>query len=378
MKEKRTISEIVIILYCIFIILEIWLPIDDIFILGLVAILIFPFVKKHTIELNILNKGLLFLGGFFLYATITSFWSPASSGFLVIRYWALYISLFLMCQVKLSSNTKKIICNSILIVGVIFSIICILYGNIKYGRLELLSFSGDVAADPNTICSWLILPCAIASNYLVISSKWKKLIYCILIVLYVYIALLTESRGGLLALLITISATFIGYIKNNNFIKMLIAIITVLVLMYIGLHFLPYNVLLRFRNISTLGGRRDIWNLLIKKWWNTPSIMVWGAGVDSVTSYTKFLVAHNIYIKFLFEEGIVGLGLFLSFIICTCKRAVKTGNKLGIAAFMGMLFLSITLDTDTYKSFWLVLFIAMSNINIDNKMVVLKNDGTRI
>lgn len=374
MREKRTISEIMIIFYCIFIILEIWFPIDDIFILGLVVILVFPFIKRHTVELNISNKGLLLLGGFFIYATITSFWSPSSSNFLIVRYWALYISLFLMCQVKLSSNTKRIICTSMLIVGIVFSIICIVYGNIKYGRLELLSFSGDVAADPNTICSWLILPCAIASNCLITSSKRGKIVYCILLALYVYIALLTESRGGLLALLITIIITFIGHIKNNNLVKKLIAIIIVLVLMYIGVHFLPHNILLRFRNISTLGGRKDIWNLLIKKWWNTPSIMVWGAGINSVTSYTKFLVAHNIYIKFMFEEGIVGFGLFLAFIIYACKRALISGNKLGMASLIGMLFISFTLDTDTYKSFWLVLFIVMANINLDNKMVILNNE----
>lgn len=374
MREKRTISEIMIIFYCIFIILEIWFPIDDIFILGLVVILVFPFIKRCTIELNISNKGLLLLGGFFIYATITSFWSPSSSNFLIVRYWALYISLFLMCQVKLSSNTKRIICTSMLIVGIVFSIICIVYGNIKYGRLELLSFSGDVAADPNTICSWLILPCAIASNCLITSSKRGKIVYCILLALYVYIALLTESRGGLLALLITIIITFIGHIKNNNLVKKLIAIIIVLVLMYIGVHFLPHNILLRFRNISTLGGRKDIWNLLIKKWWNTPSIMVWGAGINSVTSYTKFLVAHNIYIKFMFEEGIVGFGLFLAFIIYACKRALISGNKLGMASLIGMLFISFTLDTDTYKSFWLVLFIVMANINLDNEMVILNNE----
>lgn len=374
MREKRTISEIMIIFYCIFIILEIWFPIDDIFILGLVVILVFPFIKRHTVELNISNKGLLLLGGFFIYATITSFWSPSSSNFLIVRYWALYISLFLMCQVKLSSNTKRIICTSMLIVGIVFSIICIVYGNIKYGRLELLSFSGDVAADPNTICSWLILPCAIASDCLITSSKRGKIVYCILLALYVYIALLTESRGGLLALLITIILTFIGHIKNNNLVKKLIAIIIVLVLMYIGVHFLPHNILLRFRNISTLGGRKDIWNLLIKKWWNTPSIMVWGAGINSVTSYTKFLVAHNIYIKFMFEEGIVGFGLFLAFIIYACKRALISGNKLGMASLIGMLFISFTLDTDTYKSFWLVLFIVMANINLDNEMVILNNE----
>lgn len=374
MREKRTISEIMIIFYCTFIILEIWFPIDDIFILGLVVILIFPFIKRHTIELNISNKGLLLLGGFFIYATITSFWSPSSSNFLIVRYWALYISLFLMCQVELSSNTKRIICTSMLIVGIVFSIICIVYGNIKYGRLELLSFSGDVAADPNTICSWLILPCAIASNCLITSSKRGKIVYCILLALYVYIALLTESRGGLLALLITIIITFIGHIKNNNLAKKLIAIIIALVLVYIGVHFLPYNILLRFRNISTLGGRKDIWNLLIKKWWNTPSIMVWGAGINSVTSYTKFLVAHNIYIKFMFEEGSVGFALFFAFIIYACKRALTSGNKLGMASLIGMLFISFTLDTDTYKSFWLVLFFVMANINLDNEMVILNNE----
>lgn len=374
MREKRTISEIMIIFYCTFIILEIWFPIDDIFILGLVVILIFPFIKRHTIELNISNKGLLLLGGFFIYATITSFWSPSSSNFLIVRYWALYISLFLMCQVELSSNTKRIICTYMLIVGIVFSIICIVYGNIKYGRLELLSFSGDVAADPNTICSWLILPCAIASNCLITSSKCGKIVYCILLALYVYIALLTESRGGLLALLITIIITFIGHIKNNNLAKKLIAIMIALVLVYIGVHFLPYNILLRFRNISTLGGRKDIWNLLIKKWWNTPSIMVWGAGINSVTSYTKFLVAHNIYIKFMFEEGSVGFALFFAFIIYACKRALTSGNKLGMASLIGMLFISFTLDTDTYKSFWLVLFFVMANINLDNEMVILNNE----
>lgn len=371
MMKKRTISEVVILLYCTFIILEIWLPVDSLFVLGVIILLGIPFIKRHVVLIDMTNRGLIILGSFLLYTTITSFWSPISAKFLIIRYWALYLTLFLMCQVKLSFNVKRDICKCIVITGVIFSIVCIVNGNIKYGRLELLSFSGNVAADPNTICSWLILPCAIATSNLFLYSRKNSFFYCIVVLLFLYIALLTESRGGLLSLLLTIIIVVIEHTrneKNNNLIKTIIALIIITIITYIVIQFLPYNILSRFENISTLGGRRDIWLLLLKKWWNTPSIMFWGAGANSVVAYTKFLVAHNIYLKFLFEEGIVGFCIFTFFVVYACKQALKEKNKIGIASLIGMLFISFTLDTDTYKTFWLVLFIAMSNTCTDNEM----------
>lgn len=370
MKEKLTIHEIVVIAYCSLIVLEIWFPVDAIFVLIPILVLGFSYFRRLTITICPENKILMLLLFFILYYAFTLFWTPhiQDGAGLIKRYIALYLVLFLMTQVNMSERAVKLLLNSMAIAGIVLSIICVFWGNIKYGRLELLDVHGGVAADPNTICSWLIIPSAIFVQR-IFQVRKQRMVSFAAVILFLYVAVLTESRGGIISIIIAICIMALSSSKGgdaaNKAIRFVCTLLLVILFAIVLASQLPADVLERFAHISSFGGRRNVWEFLIETWKSSFSIMLFGAGASSVSSYTGFLIAHNIFIKFLFETGLVGMALWLIYVFSCIVFCHRRKNTLGLAVLLAMLVISCTLDTDTYKPFWLVLYLVL--LQIDNR-----------
>ena len=77
------------------------------------------------------------------------------------------------------------------------------------------------------------------------------------------------------------------------------------------------GALYRFKSDNgALGGRAEVWKELIGILNNNIGGTFWGMGEGSTTYYTSHrIVAHNTYLDILFENGIVGLALYLAYCI---------------------------------------------------------------
>ena len=151
----------------------------------------------------------------------------------------------------------------------------------------------------------------------------------------IFVILQSESRGALLALLlslmiyITVLSSLLGFEFRRHYILLFIATITVLMMIVFG-----QGMTERFTsNALSLGERSTQWAITwqaIKGQW----LLGYGAGSYAIVfqSLREFadlrLViydqAHNDFLHLLLEQGLIGLLLWLSFIFITIRFAINS------------------------------------------------------
>jgi O-antigen ligase len=143
---------------------------------------------------------------------------------------------------------------------------------------------------------------------------------------------LTGKRGALLiyAFLLCYSLINIRVLAELiavNYKTLFFALITVIIAIFAidnALESLKY----RFTNIvdertGEIGsGRSYLWTTLITYWWegNVSKIFI-GSGFDSPASYFGYM-AHNDFVSFLFEYGLLGISIYL-IMLSKFRKAVK-------------------------------------------------------
>lgn len=227
------------------------------------------------------------------------------------------------------------------------------------GRTTLMIFGQTT--DPNYFVGFFIFPLVITMKK-IIHSKYR-LLYILLAALSIYCVFLSGSRGGLLAVVVTIVAFALMYpakIKS----KLLVAAagLVFVVSAWIVLRpFLPENIIERMSLQSVLetGGtyRLDIWGSMIKEIISSPNELIFGRGI--VAMHNAFINgswaevgAHNQIIQVLYNQGIFGLVSFLLLTIVAFMRC--SGKRKTVAiAIIGMMALSMSLSfNQTTRTFW--------------------------
>ncbi len=130
------------------------------------------------------------------------------------------------------------------------------------------------------------------------------------------------------------------------------------------------TILLSFGDGNSLNWRISQWSFLIQAWQQSP-ILGYGLGSSPyLTPFTGYF-AHNDYVRFLSEEGIIGFGLFLLFIFTQFVRLRKfyclspPGSPQGnlsltmmavlVAIIVGMTTENIWSHTTLFFYWWLIL-----------------------
>jgi len=157
----------------------------------------------------------------------------------------------------------------------------------------------------------------------------RRIAYVFFIIGSTYCALYSYSRGAYIAILLT--AIFIAFIKER---RLLIVIIAFLITWKA---ILPISVVERIENtivedgartdVVEVGGmqletakRTEIWDTAFGFFSQNP---ITGKGYNTYQYLTGF-DTHNVYLKFMAEEGIIGLSLYLWFYVL----ALRSGWKL--------------------------------------------------
>ena len=169
--------------------------------------------------------------------------------------------------------------------------------------------------------------------------------------------LLPGKRTYLFASLICFLLFFIFSRINGKFFKFCVIIllgttVILLLMMFIPQTATAINKLLDSENMGRLGGRSFLWKhiySMIDEYW------LFGAGFGSYNQYAfshGLLVnnamwkynAHNCYLQILGELGIIGLSLFITFIISSLfisAKALRTANNNGDKAQIGAMYFSL-------------------------------------
>ena len=226
-------------------------------------------------------------------------------------------------------------------------------------RTSLIIFGQK--CDPNYFVGYFIFPLSIAMKR-IFESRFR-LFYIITSLFSIYTILLTGSRGGLLAIIVTMLTFAVIYpktMKKKAFVITTLAIIAV-VFWFVVRPFLPEIIIERMSIeavVETRGTYRgDIWKSMLTEIKNSDWEVIFGRGLESthvimMNGKEETVVAHNQLIQLMYNQGVIGLVLFLMLVITCIFRCIKKRKCVSVALIgMMALAMSLTIGTST-KSFW--------------------------
>lgn len=222
-------------------------------------------------------------------------------------------------------NSRKL--NNALFYFSLFVIIPLaIYSFILFRQSDILSLS--IGGNDAIFAVSVYLP-------FIFALKEKKILKIILIITFLAISLLSIKRSIILATLLAMLVYTLLLVDKKKIIKYIFKIYTVIaiaigIFVYQLLEKLVLNnVIFRFKNISEDkgSGRSQVFSTLIDVFLNSDQSRMWfGHGFQGTREYVGIL-AHNDFINILFDFGLIGLFLYLGFIIAIIHVAVKNFNN---------------------------------------------------
>ena len=238
-------------------------------------------------------------------------------------------------------------------------------------------------SDPNYFVGFFIFPLAVALKKLV--SGKHPLFYLSLIAVSLYSVFLSGSRGGFLAIVVTIAA--FAFLYLSGFAKRMLFLVggsvLILILWTVFKPVLPENIVERMTVeavVETGGtGRWYIWKSMLREIVEQPKKLLFGRGINAmhwlfVNGNWGTAVAHNQVIQTLYNQGLVGLLSFLFLTGICFFRCIRRRKAVSIA-IIGMMALSVSLSfNQTTRTFWnLVAYAAFAFP--DNNIITNDNGG---
>ncbi len=307
----------------------------------------------------------IFVLWFFLWNTVTIFWSPFKDFSLqrVKTYAQIYVLLLILWEMYqkptdlISALQSYILGAFILIVSSISNYI---KGAVAVAYEGRYSATGVNAVDLTLI---LILGLPIALHLFFIATKEKtsiffKLLNLVYIPLAVFSILLSGSRTSLIAIIpfcIYIAAT-----KQIGFQGKLFVFLTLIFSGVSLLSFLPQSVIARLGTVgelissADLGGRVELWRMAITAWSKHLLSGIGGGAMDP----TIGSAAHNTFLSVATETGCIGFILFLLVVVTVIYVAVKlprNTSELWLAILVTWSIGVLSLSWEFRKITWIIL-----------------------
>lgn len=235
-----------------------------------------------------------------------------------------------------------------------------LFSNGTHADRTTLMIMGQTS-DPNYFVGFFVFPLVIALKQL-LSGK-HPLLYLVLIAVSLYSVFLSGSRGGFLAIAVTIAGFAFLYPSGftKRFLFLIGGLVLILILWNVFKPVLPENIVERMSVaavVETGGtGRMDIWKSMIREIVDHPEKLLFGRGITAMHRMLKQgswvnVVAHNQVIQAVYNQGLVGLLSFLLLTGISFFRCVKRRKTVSIA-IIGMMALSVSLSfNQTTRTFW--------------------------
>ena len=196
----------------------------------------------------------------------------------------------------------------------------------------------------------------------VFSSK-HRFYYLLLVAVSLYSIFLSGSRGGFLAIAVTVAAFAFIYPPKSpkRFLYLAAGLVFILGFWVILKPLLPENIVERMSVDSVIesggSGRTDIWKSMFKTIITEPNKLLFGRGITTLHRFLRDgawqeATAHNQLLQVAYNQGMVGLISFLALTGISFFRCVKRRKTVAIA-IVGMMALSMSLTfNQTTRTFW--------------------------
>ena len=269
---------------------------------------------------------------------------------------ALYIC---MSVIPYNRDELKLLEKAQILLLIILNVLT-LFSNGSLANRTTLMIMGQTS-DPNYFVGFFIFPLTVALKQL--ASGKHPLPYLLLLAVSLYSVFLSGSRGGFLAIAVTIAGFALIY--PTGFKKRMVffagGLMLLLILWTIFKPILPENIVERMSVeavVETGGtGRMDVWKSMIREIVDQPEKLLFGRGLNifhrvEVDGRWSDKVAHNQVIQTVYNQGLVGLISFLLMIGISFFRCLKR-RKIVSIAMIGMMALSVSLSfNQTTRTFW--------------------------
>jgi teichuronic acid biosynthesis protein TuaE len=209
----------------------------------------------------------------------------------------------------------------------------------------------------------------------ILSKVYGKKSFNFIILLNFVIVLLTNQRGGTIFSLIMILPFIFDYIKTLNKEKLVkISIIIPLISPFV----LNAITILYERTFSegelNTTNRFFAWDIILQE---SESNRLLGLGIGSLKTTTNYALirhgysaAHNEYVRFIYESGVIGLLIMLFILIYIFRKAMfnfVVNNKYYLFFIFGFALYSFTDNTISAVQFWAPFMLFLSNSIKSNK-----------
>ncbi len=320
-----------------------------------------------------LSKPILWQLAFTLFAFVSIYWSVSvelSLGRVVsyVLLFALLISgsVFMYTEADLKKIKYALVWSSRLT-----AVVMLVFADYVDGRFRLM---GIIEEDPNYLCAYLAFGVVYGMGVLTSKKKLiKKLLAVAELTLYLYLVLVSGSRGGLLAIIAAAVVYLMTY--GNKSVKSigrkLIFLTLIFTLVMVMIDYLPEYLKVRFTvdNVVENGGtgRTELWGQVFDLFINGNVFrQLFGYGTATIVwcferyGYSEVKVAHNMFLETLAELGVVGLILYAAAIFSFIKAAFKFKDKFSFSVIICMFILSLSTSIYTFKPYFnIMLFIIM-------------------
>jgi len=227
---------------------------------------------------------------------------------------------------------------------------------------------------------------------LILISKEKKYYYGMVLFLFVITQLLTRSRGGLVGFIVMVAFFFVSIRSlREKFFRNVIFFFIIFVFLFISVNLddfiygtARYSTELADKSISQrIGWWKDALQMLLKK---TAGFGLSPGGFTHYFGSWKIPHAHNIYLSVLFDFGIVGFILWISFLWVLIKKVyhimimqVQSPYKTMLCSVTGGVIatgIHGLIDMEyNIASIWFALGILIATLNLAKKELATLNPG---
>ena len=304
----------------------------------IITLLILYLITKDYKKLK-LSFPVIIITIYLLYLFLRTLLQPVSAfGFQQLYYLFPYTLLFIIIsQFHINSNEKLFLSNSFLL-SFIISIAFGVFLQNKYSTFSNFSRLQLSWANANYLASYLLVTIGfILYTWKTTKKKWVHITALICLIAAFIFLFWTQSRGGMLSLILVLLVLYIIYaIKRQKKLHIIISI-TVLILLV-----LSFNYVFRTIRPQTITFRERVYKAnaeYIKHNW------LFGSGLGTfVNEFPRYRLsdykllgqediishAHNEFVEIWAETGIIGLALFIIFLFALIrqyKRKIHSKDK---------------------------------------------------
>jgi len=339
--------------------------------------------------------------GFFAWLALTAIWAT-SAGEVFVQVWLFYVggltALVIMTTFSTARSMQQLL--TMFVVGAVLAVVVALGtsgfssaaadpNSLHEGRLATGS------GDPNVLAAGLVPAIMIAAGlFAAVRSPLKRWPLIAAIAILAFGLAKTESRGGLVAMIVALIAAAIVFKKHRAKVVITLAVAASLFATFLAITPGAWHRVTSLRDSGA--GRTDLWHVA---WRISEDHPIVGVGLNNFRTVSRDYVrrpgnlknvrlvvdephlVHNLYLQLLAETGVIGLGLFLCLAggsLAAARRAalnfdirgestLATLSRCVLVATIGMLAAAFFLSAGNDYRQWILLGIGPAMLGLSRR-----------